>query len=201
MTAATTRRPTAIVTRGFAEPGSRLAEALALRDYRLLLLDHRNRVAEDVAEFVGRAGHLDAAFIIAGPVDAIELPDSDPATYVDLVDANILDPLCALRAALLPMMAARSGDIVMIGPPVGVGASAFGAMSAATAWSFGALAGALRAEVEGQGIRVTFLQVDSRGGSGVAAASVVRAALLAIDQSRDASLSEITLRAAAQPCD
>lgn len=98
-------------------PGLQIAQLLALRNYRVLLLDHAiGPAARGVTDFAHQAHGLDAVVITSGHADYTPLPNRDPATYSDVVDADILDPMYVLRAVVPPMLAARSGDIVLIGP-------------------------------------------------------------------------------------
>jgi ribitol 2-dehydrogenase len=209
MRAPTPRRRTAIVTRAACELGSEIARSLELRGYTTLLVQGDIDSAAATTRFAEQSSGIDAAIIVSGHYDGTTLCDSDPAGYSDLVDADILNPMYVLRAVVEAMVTAGSGDIVLIGPLVGAEPGALGAMCAATAWSFGALARALRTEIQGSGVRVAFVQaetdirsqsrVDDTGG--LSARAVAGATMLVLDQPRDSSLAEVVIRPnGGEPC-
>jgi NADP-dependent 3-hydroxy acid dehydrogenase YdfG len=168
----------------------------------MLLVQDDMDSAAAITRFAEQPSGVDAAIIVSGHNDGTTLCDSDATNYSDLVDADILGPMYVLRTVLEAMVTAGSGDIVLIGPLVGAEPGALGTMCAATAWSFGALARSLRTEIQGSGVRVTYIQAETdirshtRGddSGGVSARAVAAATMLALDHPRDSLLAEIVIR-------
>ncbi len=152
-----------------------------------------------------------AGIIQAGGVDAC-----DTAEYRRVIDVNLLATLYTCKAALGPMKAQRSGDIVNISSLAGRKAAVLYNAYTASKFALNAMTDAMRQEVGSFGIRVCSIMpgatatevarnvtdpkyrqimADHVGKDGsMAASDVAEAILLVVSLPRRANISEILIR-------
>ncbi|WP_158883851.1 SDR family oxidoreductase [Amycolatopsis anabasis] len=160
---------------------------------------------------VRRFGRLDAAFANAGlmlPVSFFGTGGADPESWRDMVLTNVHGPAITARAAL-PALARTAGHLVLTGSVAGRGIRpAPASLYSATKWAVTGLAGAIRAEAVGTGVRVTLIQpglVDTemitdeqRAKPTLEPDDIARAVCFALDQPPSVDVNEIVVRPTGQ---
>ncbi|WP_410638620.1 SDR family oxidoreductase [Amycolatopsis sp. lyj-346] len=162
-----------------------------------------------VAETVERFGRLDAAFANAGigvGTSFFGTDDPDPRAWEAMVRTNVLGAAYTARAAL-PALAETSGHLLITGSVAGRyirNASLY----SATKWAVTGMAGAIREEAVGTGVRVTLinpgitdtdiLSDEQRRKPKLAADDIARAVLYALQQPPTVDVNEIMVRPTGQ---
>ncbi|MES3000863.1 MAG: SDR family oxidoreductase [Pseudomonadota bacterium] len=163
------------------------------------------RVTAVVAETVRHYGRLDAVFANAGQMVGTSFFGSsgaDPAQWRDMVLTNILGAAYTARAAL-PALAEKKGHLVLTGSVAGRYIRR-GSLYSATKWAVTGLAGGIREEAVGTGVRVTVIQpgyVDTdliteemRSKPKLVPDDIARAVLYALEQPQTVDVNEIVVR-------
>lgn len=184
MTQATTsgRRRTHVITGAGSGIGLALAQELAGRGDRVVLLVRSQQRVDDVARAVpshhsilpldlsdpeGVAANardllagvpdvdaVDSLVHCAGVVDLAPVARTGLAAWQRQLDVNLTSPML-LTAALLPRLRAARGSVVFVNSGAGLAAHAEWAAYAASKHGLKALADSLRAEEAGHGVRVS----------------------------------------------
>jgi len=165
--------------------GSAIAMALATVGCRLLLVDRNQQALSGLAESLGRLGvaaHTlavdltqaeDRAAVVqqaqarlggidilinnAGLLDFAPFESEDPQVIERLIQVNVTAPLLLTRVALPVMLARQQGRVVNMGSTFGsIGFPYFAAYSASK-FALRGFSEALRRELDGTGIGVTFV--------------------------------------------
>jgi len=165
--------------------GSAIATALATAGCRLLLVDRNQQALSSLAESLGRhgvaantlavdltlaedrdrvaqqgqarLGGIDILINNAGLLDFAPFESEDPQLIERLIQVNVTAPLLLTRAVLPVMLARQQGRIVNMGSTFGsIGFPYFAAYSASK-FALRGFSEALRRELEGSGIGVTFV--------------------------------------------
>ncbi|MGI8751975.1 MAG: SDR family NAD(P)-dependent oxidoreductase [Acidimicrobiales bacterium] len=110
-----------------------------------------------VAEASAALGGLDIVVSNAGGGWCGSYRDMDPAAIDDLIDLNLRAPAHLLRAALPDLVAKGRGHLVLVGSIAGLVGVANEVIYSATKAGLCGLAGALRAELAGTGVKVTLI--------------------------------------------
>jgi len=143
---------------------------------------------------LARYGRIDFAIAVAVVPDVAEgFESQDPAGFPGTVDAGILAPLLVARAALPAMCAARCGDLVLVGGTDGRMPEGGSALGHACGFALTGLGHALRAELEGTGVRTTTIAA-----AGVREEDVARAVALALEQPPHLALGTLVLNPVAE---
>jgi short-subunit dehydrogenase len=100
-------------------------------------------------------GRLDVVVANAGIGHAGDVADMTPERICDLVDINLRAPLLLTRAALAPMLAQRSGAVVLISSIAGGVLVPRESVYSATKAAIEAFAEPLREELRGSGVTVS----------------------------------------------
>jgi NADP-dependent 3-hydroxy acid dehydrogenase YdfG len=233
-----------VITGASSGLGEATARHLAGRGARLVLgarrLDRLEKLAADIAASGGEAlavatdvtkradvenliraaqsrfGRVDVLVNNAGIMPLAAMSKLKVDEWDRMIDVNIKGVLYGIAAALPGMRANQSGHIINLSSVAGLRVSAgVGTVYSATKFAVKAISEGLRAEVGGEGIRVTTLYpgaiaselVDGSSDAEATAAmkafyaaneipadSVARAVAYAIEQPSDVSINEITLR-------
>jgi NADP-dependent 3-hydroxy acid dehydrogenase YdfG len=162
-----------------------------------------------VAQAVERFGRLDAAFANAGigvGTSFFGTGDDDPGQWAEMVRTNVLGAAYTARAAL-PALAESSGHLVITGSVAGRyirNASLY----SATKWAVTGLAGSIREEAVGTGVRVTLvnpgitdtdiLDDEQRKKPKLEPDDIARAVLYALQQPPSVDINEIMVRPTGQ---
>ncbi|HEY3465659.1 MAG TPA: SDR family oxidoreductase [Amycolatopsis sp.] len=162
-----------------------------------------------VAETVDRFGRLDAAFANAGigvGTSFFGTDDPDPRAWEDMVRTNVLGAAYTARAAL-PALKETAGHLLITGSVAGRyirNASLY----SATKWAVTGMAGAIREEAVGTGVRVTLINPGitdtdiltdaQRAKPMLAAEDIGRAVLYALQQPPSVDVNEIMIRPTGQ---
>jgi NADP-dependent 3-hydroxy acid dehydrogenase YdfG len=166
-------------------------------------------VSGAVAEAVRRFGRLDAAFANAGigvGTSFFGTGGDDPEQWAEMVRTNVLGAAYTARAAL-PALRESSGHLVITGSVAGRyirNASLY----SATKWAVTGMAGAIREEAVGTGVRVTLVQPgitdtdildeEQRKKPKLEPADIARAVLYALQQPPSVDVNEIMVRPTGQ---
>lgn len=206
--------------------GAELADRLVARGDRLLLLARSAERADQLTERFPDARCLVADLADPESVDSLELPETldsvvHAAGVVDLgpvadlgasqwrdhLDVNLLAPALLTRRALPALRAAR-GTVVFVNSGSGLRANPEWAAYAASKFGLRALADALRAEEQANGVRVTTVypgrtatamqeEVHRQEGKDydpevfIQPGTVAEAVLHVLDLSRDATIPDL----------
>lgn len=162
-----------------------------------------------VAQTLDRFGRLDAAYANAGVAFGMSFFGDDgasPEQWRDMVLTNVYGAALTARA-VLPALASASGHLLLTGSVAGRyirNASLY----SATKWAVTGMAGAIREEAVGTGVRVTLIQpglVDTdmisdeqRKKPNLVADDIARAVLYALDQPPSVDVNEIMVRPTGQ---
>ena len=162
-----------------------------------------------VTATVARFGRLDAAFANAGiGVDVSFFGDggTEPEQWRDMILTNVYGAALTARAAL-PALAESSGHLVLTGSVAGRYIRK-ASLYSATKWAVTGMAGAIREEAVGTGVRVTLIQpglVDTemisdaqRKKPTLEADDIARAVLYALEQPPSVDVNEIMVRPTGQ---
>ncbi|MFE2412918.1 SDR family oxidoreductase [Kitasatospora sp. NPDC059408] len=170
----------------------------------------------DPAKLAWALGHqelpveLDSLLHIAGVVELGPVGDLPVKVWNDTLGVNLVAP-AELTRLLLPSLRLAKGHVVFVNSGAGLRAGAEWAAYAASKHGLKALADALREEEHAGGVRVTSVypgrtatamqvkvhQQEGRSydaGRWIEPESVARAVLAALDASRDAEITDITVR-------
>jgi short-subunit dehydrogenase len=113
---------------------------------------------DEAVEFcAARLGGLDILVNNAGMVGFASFASQDPAEIETLVRTNLTGPLLLTRAALPGMITRGKGQIVNVGSTFGAIAFAHFAAYSATKFALRGFSEALRRELEGTGVSVTYI--------------------------------------------
>ncbi|MFE0020675.1 SDR family oxidoreductase [Amycolatopsis sp. NPDC059021] len=168
-------------------------------------------VSAAVAEVTDRFGRLDAVFANAGQlVQASFFGDggAEPSQWRDMILTNVYG-LAVTARATLPALASSGGHLVITGSVAGRHIRKDGAgLYSATKWAATAIAGSIREEAVGTGVRVTIVQpglVDTemisdaqRAKPNLVPDDIARAVLYALDQPPSVDVNEIVVRPTGQ---
>jgi NADP-dependent 3-hydroxy acid dehydrogenase YdfG len=166
-------------------------------------------IAAAVDETVARFGRLDAAFANAGIGVGTSFfgdDDPDPRAWEPMVRTNVLGAAYTARA-VLPALKESSGHLLITGSVAGRyirNASLY----SATKWAVTAMAGAIREEAVGTGVRVTLinpgitdtdiLSDEQRTKPHLEPDDIARAVLYALSQPPSVDVNEILVRPTGQ---
>lgn len=206
--------------------GAELADRLVARGDRLLLLARSAERADQLTERFPDARCLVADLADPESVDSLELPetldsvvhaagvvhlgpvaDLGASQWRDHLDVNLLAPALLTRRALPALRAAR-GTVVFVNSGSGLRANPEWAAYAASKFGLRALADALRAEEQANGVRVTTVypgrtatamqeEVHRQEGKDydpevfIQPGTVAEAVLHVLDLSRDATIPDL----------
>jgi NADP-dependent 3-hydroxy acid dehydrogenase YdfG len=161
------------------------------------------------ARAVEHFGRLDAAFANAGLAGGVSFfgdDGMDPGQWRDMVLTNVLGAALTARA-VLPALREAKGHLLVTGSVAGRHIRK-GSLYSATKWAVTGLAGGIREEAVGTGVRVTLIEpgiVDTdmlsdeqRKKPKLAADDVARAVLWALEQPESVDVNEIVLRPTGQ---
>ncbi|MGZ4452898.1 MAG: SDR family oxidoreductase [Nocardioides sp.] len=155
-------------------------------------------------------GELDTVLHVAGVVELASVAKISAAGLREQLDVNLIAPVLLTRAALPALRAAR-GLVVFVNSSAGLSASPSWSAYAASKFGLRAVADALRAEEQANGVRVTTVfpsrtatpmqeKVHEQEGGVYDAArwirpeTVVDTILHVIDLPRDATIPDVTIR-------
>ncbi|MGZ6733850.1 MAG: SDR family oxidoreductase [Nocardioides sp.] len=155
-------------------------------------------------------GELDTVLHVAGVVELASVAEISAAGLREQLDVNLIAPVLLTRAALPALRAAR-GLVVFVNSSAGLSASPSWSAYAASKFGLRAVADALRAEEQANGVRVTTVfpsrtatpmqeKVHEQEGGVYDAArwirpeTVVDTILHVIDLPRDATIPDVTIR-------
>ncbi|PYC78382.1 short chain dehydrogenase [Streptomyces tateyamensis] len=153
---------------------------------------------------------LDSLLHVAGVVELGPVADTPVKVWQDTLAANLVAP-AELTRLLMPQLRQARGHVVFVNSGAGLAAHAEWGSYAASKFGLRALADALRAEEQPNGIRVTTVypgrtatpmqqKVHQQEGKEydpsrwIAPESVATAILTALDLPRDATLTDLTVR-------
>jgi NADP-dependent 3-hydroxy acid dehydrogenase YdfG len=166
-------------------------------------------ISKAVAETVERFGRLDAAFANAGigvGTSFFGTDDPDPRAWEEMVRTNVLGAAYTARAAL-PALRETAGHLLITGSVAGryIRNSS---LYSATKWAVTGMAGAIREEAVGTGVRVTLINPgitdtdiltdEQREKPKLAADDIARAVLYALQQPPTVDVNEIMVRPTGQ---
>jgi NADP-dependent 3-hydroxy acid dehydrogenase YdfG len=167
------------------------------------------QISAAVAETERHYGRLDAVFANAGQmVDVSFFGDggAEPEQWGDMVRTNVLGAAYTARATL-PALAVTKGHLVLTGSVAGRHIRR-GNLYSATKWAVSGLAGSIREEAVGTGVRVTVIQpglVDTeliseeqRAKPNLVPDDIARAVLYALQQPPSVDVNEIVVRPTGQ---
>ncbi|ADJ46654.1 short-chain dehydrogenase/reductase [Amycolatopsis mediterranei S699] len=167
-------------------------------------------IAAAVDETVARFGRLDAAFANAGIAVGTSFfgddDDPDPRAWEPMVRTNVLGAAYTARAAL-PALRESAGHLLLTGSVAGRyirNASLY----SVTKWAVTGMAGAIREEAVGTGVRVTLINPgitdtdiltdEQRTKPMLTADDIARAVLYALQQPPSVDVNEIMVRPTGQ---
>jgi NADP-dependent 3-hydroxy acid dehydrogenase YdfG len=158
-----------------------------------------------VAAAIGRFGRLDVAFANAGFGATRGWLKESPEHWRDMVLTNVLGPAYTVRAAI-PALTETKGHILITGSVAGRRALP-GSLYSATKWAVTAMGEAVRADLDGTGIRTTVIEpgmvdtpfFDNPGEGRLEPDDIARAVLFAVSQPPHVDVNEILIRPTAQP--
>ena len=113
------------------------------------------RIVEDTVKHFSR---LDILINSAGVMPEGGVENADPAEWRRVIDTNLLASLYTSRAAIGPMRAQGSGDIINISSTAGRRAAGLFGAYCASKFGLTAMTEGLRQEVAGYGIRVCIIE-------------------------------------------
>jgi NADP-dependent 3-hydroxy acid dehydrogenase YdfG len=167
------------------------------------------QISAAVAETVEHYGRLDAVFANAGQLVDVSFfgnGGADPEQWAGMVRTNVLGAAYTARATL-PALAAAKGHLVLTGSVAGRHIRR-GNLYSATKWAVSGLAGSIREEAVGTGVRVTVVQpglVDTelisdeqRAKPNLVPDDIARAVLYALQQPPSVDVNEIVVRPTGQ---
>lgn len=143
------------------EAGSQLAEALRQQGadarYRFVDLLAEGAAAEIARDARQALGGIDLLVNLAGAMSFEAFAAEDPQVTERLLRLNTLVPMQLAHAVLPGMLAQKSGRIVNIGSIFGSIGFAYFATYSATKFALRGFSEALRRELEGSGVGVTYI--------------------------------------------
>jgi NADP-dependent 3-hydroxy acid dehydrogenase YdfG len=115
--------------------------------------------ADLVEKTIERFGRLDVLVNNAGIGLYDSISDADPEDWRKMFDVNVLGVLYVTQAAVLHMLERRSGHLVFVSSVAGRRVPhSYGAVYSSTKYAVNAIAEGLRADLDGQGVRVTTVE-------------------------------------------
>jgi short-subunit dehydrogenase len=120
------------------------------------LLDRAQR-ERAVVEAQGELGGIDLVINCAGQTSFRPFAEEDPALLERIVQLNLVVPLLLVRQLLPGMLAGNGGRIVNVGSTFGSIGFAWFAAYSASKFGLRGLSEALRRELEGSGVGVTYI--------------------------------------------
>jgi NADP-dependent 3-hydroxy acid dehydrogenase YdfG len=162
----------------------------------------QNVVLVDAA--LQRFGQLDVAFANAGFGAARGWLNETPEHWREMVLTNVLGAAYTVRAAI-PALTESSGHVLMTGSVAGRRAIP-GSLYSATKWAVTAMSEAVRADLNGTGIRTTLISpgqvdtpfFDNPGEGRLEPDDIARAVLYAVSQPPHVDVNELLIRPTAQ---
>jgi NADP-dependent 3-hydroxy acid dehydrogenase YdfG len=157
-----------------------------------------------VAAATERFGRLDVAFANAGFGAARGWLEETPEHWRDMVLTNVLGAAYTVRAAI-PALKEAKGHILITGSVAGRRALP-GSLYSVTKWAVTAMGEAVRADLDGAGIRTTLIEpgkvdtpfFDNPVEGALEPEDVARAVMYAVSQPPHVDVNEILLRPTAQ---
>jgi NADP-dependent 3-hydroxy acid dehydrogenase YdfG len=151
-----------------------------------------------------RFGQLDVAFANAGFGAARGWLNETPEHWREMVLTNVLGAAYTVRAAI-PALTESSGHVLMTGSVAGRRAIP-GSLYSATKWAVTAMSEAVRADLNGTGIRTTLISpgqvdtpfFDNPGEGRLEPDDIARAVLYAVSQPPHVDVNELLIRPTAQ---
>ncbi|MCW3008742.1 MAG: family oxidoreductase [Solirubrobacterales bacterium] len=162
----------------------------------------QNVVLVDAA--LQRFGRLDVAFANAGFGAARGWLNETPEHWREMVLTNVLGAAYTVRAAI-PALTESSGHVLMTGSVAGRRVIP-GSLYSATKWAVTAMSEAVRADLNGTGIRTTLISpgqvdtpfFDNPGEGRLEPDDIARAVLYAVSQPPHVDVNELLIRPTAQ---
>ncbi len=111
-----------------------------------------------IRETVARFGRLDILVNSAGIIRPGRIAEADLDEWRYVIDVNLMASLYTCHAALAPMLAQGSGDIINISSTAGRRSTGAFAPYATSKFGLNGLTEALRQQVGGQGVRVCVIE-------------------------------------------
>jgi NADP-dependent 3-hydroxy acid dehydrogenase YdfG len=167
------------------------------------------QISAAVAETGRHYGRLDAVFANAGQMIDVSFfgnGGTEPEQWRDMVLTNVIGAAYTARATL-PALATTNGHLVLTGSVAGRHIRR-GNLYSATKWAISGLAGSIREEAVGTGVRVTVVQpglVDTemiteeqRAKPNLVPDDIARAVLYALNEPPSVDVNEIVVRPTGQ---
>jgi NADP-dependent 3-hydroxy acid dehydrogenase YdfG len=157
-----------------------------------------------VAAALDRFGRLDVAFANAGFGAARGWLKETPEHWRDMVLTNVLGAAYTVRAAIPPLKETR-GHVLLTGSVAGRRALP-GSLYSATKWAVTAMGEAIRADLDGTGIRTTLIEpgavetpfFDNPSEGRLEPDDIARAVMYAVSQPPHVDVNEILVRPTSQ---
>jgi NADP-dependent 3-hydroxy acid dehydrogenase YdfG len=157
-----------------------------------------------VAAAIERFGRLDVAFANAGFGAKRGWLEESPEHWRAMVLTNVLGAAYTVRAAI-PALKASQGHVLLTGSVAGRRVIA-GSLYSATKWAVTAMSEAIRADLDGTGIRTTLISpgqvdtpfFDSPSEGRLEPADIARAVMYAVSQPPHVDVNEVLVRPTAQ---
>jgi NADP-dependent 3-hydroxy acid dehydrogenase YdfG len=157
-----------------------------------------------VAAATDRFGRLDVAFANAGFGAARGWLTETPEHWHDMVLTNVLGAAYTVRAAI-PALKASKGHILITGSVAGRRVLP-GSLYSVTKWAVTAMGEAVRADLDGTGIRTTLIEpgmvdtpfFDNPGENRLEPGDIARSVIYAVSQPPHVDVNEILIRPTAQ---
>jgi NADP-dependent 3-hydroxy acid dehydrogenase YdfG len=149
-------------------------------------------------------GQIDVAFANAGFGAKRGFLESTPEFWREMVLTNVYGAALTVRA-VLPALKESTGHLLLTGSVAGRRALP-GSLYSCTKWAVTAMGEAVRAELDGTGIRVTLVEpgmvdtpfFDNRPSGALEADDIARAVMFAVGQPPHVDVNELLIRPTAQ---
>jgi NADP-dependent 3-hydroxy acid dehydrogenase YdfG len=149
-------------------------------------------------------GQIDVAFANAGFGAKRGFLESTPEFWREMVLTNVYGAALTVRA-MLPSLKESTGHLLLTGSVAGRRALP-GSLYSCTKWAVTAMGEAVRAELDGTGIRVTLVEpgmvdtpfFDNRPSGALEADDIARAVMFAVGQPPHVDVNELLIRPTAQ---
>lgn len=157
-----------------------------------------------VAAAIGAFGRLDVVFANAGFGAKRGWLEETPEHWKDMVLTNVLGAALTARAAI-PALKESTGHLLFTGSVAGRRVMP-GSLYSCTKWAITAMGEAVRADLDGTGIRVTTIEpgmvdtpfFDNPVDGALQADDIARAVIYAVSQPKHVDVNEILVRPVAQ---